>query len=158
MNETTDGAGVELADHASFLLSQLGAHAAQRFAERLQPLGLDPKQFGVLTQLAKSDGQSQQQLADAMRLHRNVMVGLIDELEGGGFVQRRRHPSDRRAHAVHLTETAWELLPPAREALDALDTELIGGLAVEEQRHLTRLLRNLTDAAGLAPGVHPNLP
>ena len=104
----------------------LGFHTAGRAAELLAPIGLDPKQFGLLTHLAAADGPSQQQLADAMGIHRNAMVGLIDELEDNGLVQRRRHPNDRRAHAVHLTATARDRLVPAHRALDGLDAELLG--------------------------------
>src|SRR5699024_1520625 len=40
----------------AFLLSQVGAHAAARFAERLEPLGLKPAHSGVLRVVALSDG------------------------------------------------------------------------------------------------------
>src|SRR6266700_2355223 len=109
-----------LGERPSFLLAQLGLHAATRFAERLAPLGLHPRHFVLLAHLAGGDGQTQQQLADTMGIHRNVMVGLVDDLEDRGLVQRRRHPADRRAHALHLTEAARDLLAQAQHAADSL--------------------------------------
>ena len=54
----------------SFLLSQVGAHSAQLFAERLAPLGLTPRTYGVLSILVSDPGQKQQQLADKLAVSR----------------------------------------------------------------------------------------
>jgi DNA-binding MarR family transcriptional regulator len=146
-----------LTDRVGFLVSQLGSHAAARFAERLRPLGLHPRHFGLLSHLAAADGQTQQRLAAAMAIHRNMMVGLLDDLEDRGFVQRRRHPSDRRAHAVHLTAAARDLLIHAQRAADEHEAELLAGLDEPDRRQLVSLLQHLAQHAGLAPGVHPGL-
>ncbi|MGH8776226.1 MAG: MarR family winged helix-turn-helix transcriptional regulator [Jiangellaceae bacterium] len=92
-----------------------------------------------------------------MGVHRNAMVGLIDDLEDRGLVQRRRHPADRRAHAVHLTAPARDLLTEAQEAADAHDAELLFGLDDDDRRHLVTLLRHMAEHVGLVPGVHPDL-
>src|ERR1700752_841001 len=89
-----------LSTRGAFLLSQLGVHVAGRGAELLEPMGLQPAHYGVLVHLTGQEGLSQQQLADAMGVHRNVMVGLIDELEERDLVRRERHPRDRRAHQL----------------------------------------------------------
>lgn len=151
---TTD---TPLVERVGFLVSQLGFHAAGRFAQRLRPLGLQPRHFGLLTHLAASDGQTQQRLADTMGIHRNAMVGLIDDLEERGLVQRRRHPADRRAHALHLTAAARDLLTEAQAAADAHDVELLAGLNTTDRRHLLTLLRHMAEHADLVPGVHPDL-
>src|SRR5918911_2423349 len=119
--------GRPLTDRAAFLISQLGYHSAARFAERLAPLGRPPRHFGLLSHLAAADGQTQQQLADALAIHRNAMVGLVDDLEHRGLVTRRRHPDDRRAHAVQLTTAARELLTQAQRVADQHDAELLAG-------------------------------
>jgi DNA-binding MarR family transcriptional regulator len=146
-----------LTERAGFLLSQLGFHAAARFAERLAPLGLQPRRFGLLTHLAGADGQTQQQLADTMGIHRNVMVGLVDDLEDRGLVQRRRHPTDRRAHAVHLTEAARDLLAQAQHAADEHDAELLAALDEPDRTRLITLLQRIAAHARLPTGVHPSL-
>jgi len=156
-NMTTSPPGTPLTDRVSFLVSQLGSHAAARFAERLRPLGLHPRHFGLLSHLAVVDGQTQQRLATTMAIHRNVMVGLVDDLEDRGLVQRRRHPSDRRAHAVHLTAAARDLLIQARRAADEYEAELLAELDEPERRQLASLPQRLVLHAGLAPGVHPGL-
>ena len=156
-NPTPHLPGRPLTDRAAFLISQLGYHSAARFAERLAPLGLRPRHFGLLSHLAAAEGQTQQQLADALAIHRNAMVGLVDDLEQRGLLARRRHPDDRRAHAVHLTTAARELLTRAQLIADEHDAELLAGLDELDQRQLVSLLHRLAHHAGLAPGVHPGL-
>ena len=55
-----------LATRAAFLLSQLGFHEVERLTERLRPLGLHPRHFGLLTHIATAAGQSQQALSGAL--------------------------------------------------------------------------------------------
>ena len=45
---------------SAFLLAQVGAHAAQRFTERIGELDLTPAQVGLLRLVASRPGQSQQ--------------------------------------------------------------------------------------------------
>src|ERR1035441_10612993 len=51
---------------ASFLLAQLGNHAATKFAERLEPLGFAPHHAGIFRILAQNPGLSQQDLAKTL--------------------------------------------------------------------------------------------
>jgi DNA-binding MarR family transcriptional regulator len=150
-------AGTRLPRQAGFLLSQLGFHGAARLARRLRPLGIDPRHYGLLSHLAVAEGQSQQQLADAMGIHRNQMVGLLDDLEARGLIERRRHQADRRAHAIHLVPAARELLAEAQQAAEEYEAELLAPLDGPERETLIALLRCLADHAGLPPGVHPGL-
>ncbi|MGH3600448.1 MAG: MarR family winged helix-turn-helix transcriptional regulator [Pseudonocardiaceae bacterium] len=62
-----------------------------------------------------------------MGIHRNVMVGLVDELEDRGLIERRRHPADRRAHAIHLTAAAHDLLRRAQRVADEHEAETARG-------------------------------
>ena len=146
-----------LADRASFLLSQLGARSAHEFATSLAPLGIRPSHFGLLMHLSEDEGQSQQRLADALGIHRNAMVGLVDDLQDRGLVERRRHPTDRRAYALHLTAAAHDLLANAQRAADEQDRQLLAGIEESERGQLVALLQRLADHLGLLPGVHPGL-
>ena len=141
----------------AFLLSQTGARSASLFAARLRSLGVSPRAFGVLSNLAAVEGQSQQQLADALGIHRNNMVALVDELERHGWVRRRRSATDRRAFELGLTTAGRAIVERVNEIVPALDREIGGGLTARERRELTGLLRRVADRLGLDPGVHPHL-
>jgi len=146
-----------LATRAAFLLSQLGFHEVERLTERLRPLGLHPRHFGLLTHIATAAGQSQQALSGALGVHRTAMVALVDDLEARGLVERRRDPRDRRAYALHLTRAAAELLADAERAVDAHEAELLASLDEPERDQLVGLLQRIAAAEGLPAGVHPGL-
>ncbi|TDC43284.1 MarR family winged helix-turn-helix transcriptional regulator [Micromonospora sp. KC213] len=156
-DEDAPGSDRPLAARANFLLSQLGFHVAQTFAARLAPLGIAPNHFGLLTHLEHGEGSTQQQLADALGIHRKVMVGLLDDLEQRGLAERRRHPGDRRAHAVHLTDAARQLLPRARRVADQHEEEILAALDVGERAWFVAALQRIADRTGNPPGVHPGL-
>ena len=94
----------------AFLLSQVGAHSSSRFAERLEPLGLKPPHVGILTVVAQADGLSQQALGETLGAFPSRLVGIIDELEEKGLVERRNSPTDRRSYALYLTGAGREVL------------------------------------------------
>ena len=64
-----------------FLLAQLGAHAAARFAERLLVLELTPPDAGILRLLRAEAGLSQQGLAAKLQIHPSRLVAILDNLE-----------------------------------------------------------------------------
>src|SRR3954462_8298644 len=99
-----------LSRRAGFLLVQLGTHRHRRFAERLAPLDLHPRHFGMLSHLAANEGQSQQALSRALGIHRSAVVALVDDLENPGLGERRRDPADPRAHTLYLTSRGRAML------------------------------------------------
>jgi DNA-binding MarR family transcriptional regulator len=141
----------------SFLLSQIGAQSARMFAADLAPLGVTPRTYGVLSNLVHTDGQTQQQLADALGIHRNNMVSLIDDLEAAGWVRRQRHNQDRRAFKIRLTDDGAQVVRRVEDLLPALDDRIGGGLEPHERQTLVALLEDIAHHLGLSPGVHPHL-
>jgi DNA-binding MarR family transcriptional regulator len=141
----------------SFLVSQVGARSAQLFAERLAPLGVSPRAFGVLSNLRSTGGQSQQQLADTLGIHRNNMVALIDELEAAGWVRRHRSQRDRRAFDVRLTRGGSALVSRINDLIPVLDAEVGQGLSDSDQRTMVALLQQIASTLDLRPGIHPGL-
>src|SRR5437868_389216 len=115
--------------------------AAQALAvERLEPLGLSPRAWGVLSTLAESGPLTQIELATTMSIDRTAMVYLIDELEGRGLVARARHPQDRRAFLIHLTADGQDVQRRAAAALAGAADTLLVPLDAAERQDLVDLL------------------
>jgi DNA-binding MarR family transcriptional regulator len=95
---------------AAFLLAQLWAHGARRFAERVAKIGLTAPDAGLLRKIASDPGVSQQALAEHLGVMPSRMVALVDELETKGIIERRRSTEDRRNYALQLTQRGNQLL------------------------------------------------
>ncbi|MFE0255095.1 MarR family winged helix-turn-helix transcriptional regulator [Streptomyces sp. NPDC059010] len=146
-----------LFDHPACVMTHLSAHVQEQLVDVLAPLGIHPRQFGLLNLLLEEDGLSQHQLAGPLNVHRNVMVGLVDELERRGLVERRRHPTDRRAHAVHVLPAGRDLHAEAQSLVNGFETRLLGGLEPDEAQTFVTLLKRVFVHAGLDHDPHPGL-
>jgi DNA-binding MarR family transcriptional regulator len=153
-----DGSGLAGDDDIAYLLVQLGFHVARRFSERLAPLGLEPRQFGMLTRLAANEGRSQQAIGELMGLNPTRMVFLVDELEKQGLVERRRNPADRRSYELYLTGQGREKLREAERVSAAHGREIGVSLAGAQRRELAALLRQVADEQGISEGSLPGPP
>ena len=88
------------------------------------PEGAAPARFSLVVALMSMGPISQQQLAEQMRVNRSLVVGIVDELERRGWLERRRDPDDRRSYRLHVTpageRAVAEMRPegPRREPRD----------------------------------------
>lgn len=138
-----------------FLLSQVGAHAAACFAERLAPLDLTPAHAGILRLISREPDLNQRALARRLQALPSRVVAFIDELEDRGLVARQRREDDRRSHVLRLTALGHEALAALREVAEAHDADIARGLSAEERRVLTALLLRIIETQDLSHGVHP---
>jgi DNA-binding MarR family transcriptional regulator len=139
----------------AFLLAQVGAHAASKFAERIAPLGLVPAHAGILRVLRGSAGTSQQDLAHTLGIHPSRLVAIVDDLESRELVARRENPRDRRTYALHLTERGTDVLERLGQIALEHEESLCRSLARSERGVLGELLARVAEHEGLTPGVHP---
>jgi DNA-binding MarR family transcriptional regulator len=142
----------------AFLLVQLGMEAARQFSEQLAPLGVEPRHVGMLMRLAANQGKAQQVIGELIGLNPTQMVFLVDELEGRGFVERRRNPADRRSYALYLTPAGRDMLSKVQEAARVHQARFGAALSESEQRQLTQLLRRIARDQGITGQSLPGIP
>jgi DNA-binding MarR family transcriptional regulator len=135
-----------LAKHTGFLLSRMGMVATKQFSQRLEELGLNPRMWGALNVLDAEGAITQHMLGQCTGIDPSSMVSTIDELELGGLVERRRHPSDRRAHALHITEKGHETLSRGRQLARRAQDDLLAPLDADERKQLHELLSRMAQA------------
>lgn len=138
----------------AFLLSQLGALASARFAERTRELGLTPSDAGVLRLLGRTPGLSQRSLADRLGAVPSRVVPLIDSLETRGLVARARSSTDRRNYELRLTAEGTKVLGQLRRIAEQHEAELLAPLTSEQAAQLVGLLAKLASAHALDADVH----
>lgn len=139
----------------AFLLAQLGQHATVLFAERIAALDLNPPQAGILRAISIEPGRSQQALSEQLGLLPSRVVAFVDDLEGRGYVERRRNPTDRRQHALYLTPSGEELMRELSVLARQHEQQITAGLNAEQRATLMELLSAVVARQGLTPGVHP---
>jgi DNA-binding MarR family transcriptional regulator len=150
-------AGDKAPSTLAFLLSQVGIHAARQFSERIAEVGLHPPLFRVLNLVDAAEGRSQQAIGEAIEVPPSRMVGLVDELERLGLVERRPHATDRRVRALYLTAKGRETLARGREIASAHERDLTRGMPAADRRRLTEYLQRIVDEQTIGRGVHPGL-
>ena len=135
----------ELVASTSFLLKRLGFAAKERGMAAYEETSLHPYHFGVMVVLDEGSRETQGSIADALGYDRGQLVGLLDELEEQGLVERKRDPNDRRRHLVRLTSDGKKELRRLRTLAKQLDDAFLAPLSDDEREALHALLQRLAE-------------
>jgi DNA-binding MarR family transcriptional regulator len=133
----------ELVSSTAFLLKRLGFAAKDQALKAYEETGLHPYHHAVLAVLDEGSRETQGAIADALGYDRGQLVGLLDELEERGLVERKRDPADRRRHIVRMTSGGKRALVKLRALAGRLEDELLAPLDADERAQLHALLLRL---------------
>lgn len=135
---------------ASYLESLLGYNARRAalavigvFLQRMAPFGLRPVDFSVLTLIAHNPGITSRQICAALDILPPNLVGMIKSLDKRGLIERRAHPSDRRAQGLHLSPDGKKLQKSAQATATRLESDVASRLSADELDTLKTLLRKV---------------
>lgn len=141
------------------LSTPLLGHLARRLHTEMESefdrFGLRPRHLLALTVLRELGQSSQANLSEALRLDRTNLVGLLNELEDAGLIERRRSPEDRRRHTVALTPTGSSRLEEMEKALAGVEEKILAPLDFDQRVTLHALLQQAT---ANAPGMCAEVP
>jgi DNA-binding MarR family transcriptional regulator len=135
----------ELVESTTFLLKRLGFAAKERSLAAYEDLGLHPYHHAVLLVLDEGSRETQGSIADALGYDRGQLVGLLDELEDRGLVERKRDPNDRRRQSVSLTAAGKKTLGRLRGIAGRIEDDFLAPLDDEERAALHALLLRLAE-------------
>lgn len=127
------------------LLTRLAKQVYRHSSEAL--LGMHLRQLMALSYVRDHDPAPQQELAEALCMDANNVVLLLNELEGLGYVARRRDPGDRRRHVVELTGRGARALARAERAQETIEDEVLRALDPGERAILWGLLTRALQGA-----------
>ena len=138
----------------AFLLSQLGAHSAEKYRELVGALGLTPSDAGILRLLSRNPSISQRELADRLGTVPSRVVVLIDSLESRQLVARTRSATDRRNYELSLTDAGSAAMQKLRDVSEQHERAVLGTLTSLEREQLHGLLSRLAEARSVDTEVH----
>ena len=128
-----------------YLLSRLMREVMAREKPILDEAGLEMWDYAVLTALADSDAPTQAQLAAATGRDKTRLIGNLDRLETQGLVERYADSADRRNRIVSLTAAGSRVLNECREAIGAMEAELLADLDPADRSAFERALTDLVE-------------
>jgi MarR family transcriptional regulator, lower aerobic nicotinate degradation pathway regulator len=135
----------ELVASTTFLLKRLGFAAKERGMEAYEAEGVHPYHFAILLALDEGGHETQGAIADALGYDRGQLVGLLDEIEERGLIERRRDPNDRRRHLVQMTTDGKRKLRRLRTLARGLEDDFLEPLTDAERTELQSLLLKLAE-------------
>lgn len=129
------------------------AHRA-RLAALLAPHGLHPGQDTLLAAVWSEPGLRQVTLAERLGVEPATVSRVVERLERGGLLERRRDPHDARLWRIHPTPRSRLLEAMVRRNWRELEDVIVAALGTADAEQLGRLLG--ATAAALAAPVEPS--
>ena len=96
----------------------------------------------MLLLIEANPGVPQGRLAEAVKLDRSTMVGVVDSLEERGLIERRRG-TDRRTNGLWLTRTGRVMAGRLRRRIERHEDRVAARLKATERAQLIALLEKL---------------
>lgn len=146
-----------LGNRCGYLIARAHRLMFHRATAALQPLGLSPRDFGVLAALAAAQPCSQQRLAAIMGVSAPAVLAFVDDLEAARLVSRRRNAADRRAYDLTLTDQGATVLDEAREVALELQAGIVRTLGRGVDQDLRDLLGKVISVGPFSIGGERDL-
>jgi DNA-binding MarR family transcriptional regulator len=136
------------------LSAPLLVHLARRMQTEaeveLVAFGLRARHVIALTLLRDLGEQNQSDLSAMLGVDATNVVALLNELEAGDLIERRRSAEDRRRHTVTLTAAGVGKLAEIEKVLSVVEKHVLASLSETEQHQLYTLLALATAGATCA--------
>ena len=134
-----------LVSYLPYLLNRAGARIATAFGEEMRPLGASLQIWRVLAALREKDGRRMGDLSETTSIEVSTLTRLVDNMEKGGLVERRRDVGDARAVALYVTAAGRRLTRRILPIAERYETVALKGFSAREAATLKKALQRLYD-------------
>jgi DNA-binding MarR family transcriptional regulator len=115
------------------LLHRAGQCAAELFQIELGGDDLTPRQYAILSTVARNEGVSQTQLVELTGIDRSTLADVVRRMIKKGLLQRRRTRDDARAYAVKVTDEGSKVLKAREPLARKVDERILSGLPAQQR-------------------------
>ncbi|WP_428951272.1 MarR family winged helix-turn-helix transcriptional regulator [Streptomyces sp. cg35] len=142
---TPPSAPSTIRDLPSWLLGRAAARGRALVADALAEQGLKMWHHVVLSAVADLEPVAQADLVRSVQLDPKDMVGVLNDLQDAGLVERAPDPRDRRKNAVTITEDGTRLVETCARAARTANDALLAPLSAAERDLFFGLLRRVCE-------------
>lgn len=128
-----------------FLLADVTRQMRRAFEKKFSGSFLTMAQARVLVYVSRHEGIRQIELAELLDVQPITLSRLIDPLVGGGVLERRSDPKDRRAYQLYLLPQAKTHLESIEQVTKSIREEALGGFTEREVTDLLNMLQRMHD-------------
>lgn len=133
---------------ALHLLHRAGQCADELFASKAGKTELTPRQFAVLSTVARSEDVSQTALVDATGIDRSTIADIVRRLVERGMLVRRRTKQDARMYAVRLSASGRTALDVATSGATATNDAILAVLPAGQRAAFLNALQKIVETMG----------
>lgn len=126
-----------------FSLSQISNGHRSLLEKLMNEIGLHYSQITVLNELWDIDGQSQAELARALKVSAPTINKMVNSLSKSSFIQCRKCRKDSRMVRVFLTKKGKDIRPQVREQWQKLEAIILQDFSETEKMLFSLLLEKL---------------
>ncbi|MCX7814820.1 MAG: MarR family transcriptional regulator [Tepidimonas ignava] len=134
---------IELHDQPGHAIRRLHQIAVGIFLQETAELGLTPVQYAALQSVHNEPGIDQRTLASRIAQDTSTTAGVVERLQGRGWLQRAPDPADRRVRRLHLTDAGRAVLAAAQPAMQRAQVRILQPLTDAERAHFMALLQRV---------------
>ena len=134
--------GCMLSHSLGFLATQLATTLYDDFMEAVTEYNVTVRQCGVLF-IAMHAQLPQTKLSKMMRVDKNIVVSMIDNLEEKGMVKRVKNEKNRKENLICLTQNGQQLAQKLHEKMQKRQREILGFLSDEDFTKLHNILEDI---------------
>jgi DNA-binding MarR family transcriptional regulator len=128
-------------------LAAMFAPLTRKLIAREEPVLLahDISMWGyiVLTALVEQPVRTQAALAQAIHADKSRIIGVLDELQERGLIQRRPDEADRRVHLLSLTPAGDQLRRSVEAGIRRREEQVLAALPAADREAFLRSLKFL---------------
>lgn len=128
--------------------------ANKHFEAIEKTVGVSGAQLWALSEVARADEMTINELAKSMALHQSTTSNLLEKLEGKGLVERARKDTDRRVVRVKATQQGINVLSKAPSPFRGILPDALMHMGTDEltllKVSLDKLLELLEHKSGSA--------